>query len=732
MVKAHGIMDPEDLLNDTLLAGLENYHKINKKEALLAWMFTTANRICLNQLRRKKFQGNYSPEFAATIPDATIHGDVQVDISFLYDAINQLPEVQREAIILFEISDLPIKEIMKIQQAKSSTVKQRLKRGREKLAALLNESENKKKIAVLVGLFIGGNAFGMSHINQLFQQVKDLPLPVSEGQALQTIQGFQGIGAAAQATAAKTGVAIVKKAILGVLVAGGITTGVWMTTSSSDSPKNHETPLVSSQDSKVNQPLTVNDLTAENAEKPADTSENQSPSNNIDVIIPSTVEKIQDSNIQLASINGSFPAAPPVQNNQNGSNLLEGDTYPLVSVETVKFDNFGDHLTLKTWNKNEVKIIENHIIEGKTEEDSEIIRRHMETKMKKEGGLLTFSQGGCQIKNVERSNRVSTIKFNDGEKARYKKMELRYTVMLPNTMNLHVNGHYASVSIPDVEADLFLHLFDGRLSLGDVRGKSTIKLHYSKAKTGNLADASIYLMEGSLEAGTIHTNDLTAKYAVVKTPELQLCGGDFLLFESQLSGQKISGQIPKGSVKYSSLKFDESDLEQITMNVFESHIQLSNIGEAELNMRYSKLTAKKIESLALPVAFESKFDIQSVGNVQAKSSKYSTYDVGQLKGDIDMVSFEDKLHIAQLDRAVRSVKLNGKYSVYDIQLSAPANYRLEYDGKYGQFDYSNYQLELTSYESKNDHNVIEGFLMGGNNDSPLIRIHCFESKVQLN
>jgi RNA polymerase sigma-70 factor (ECF subfamily) len=61
-----------------------------------------------------------------------------MDIHFLYLALQQLPEEQRECIILFEISGFSIKEIAQTQQAGESAVKQRLKRGREKLIEILH------------------------------------------------------------------------------------------------------------------------------------------------------------------------------------------------------------------------------------------------------------------------------------------------------------------------------------------------------------------------------------------------------------------------------------------------------------------------------------------------------------------------------------------------------------------------------------------------------------------
>jgi len=62
----------------------------------------------------------------------------------LHRALALLPEAQREALILFEISGFSIKEVAGLQAASISAVKQRLKRGREKLTEILTfESEYK-------------------------------------------------------------------------------------------------------------------------------------------------------------------------------------------------------------------------------------------------------------------------------------------------------------------------------------------------------------------------------------------------------------------------------------------------------------------------------------------------------------------------------------------------------------------------------------------------------------
>ena len=69
--------------------------------------------------------------------------ELQIEIQHLYQQLDKLDTETRDCIILFEISGFSIKEIMTIQNAGESAVKQRLSRGRKQLMALMNSLETK-------------------------------------------------------------------------------------------------------------------------------------------------------------------------------------------------------------------------------------------------------------------------------------------------------------------------------------------------------------------------------------------------------------------------------------------------------------------------------------------------------------------------------------------------------------------------------------------------------------
>ena len=130
-----------DLLQDTLLSAFEGMEYIRKKESFLFYLCATAKRIYLKQKRRNK----YVVDSEEMVENETISSEKEamtnIDIQILYKAIDQLPEKQREVIVLFEIIGFSIKEIKAIQGGSMSGVKSRIVRAREKLTSLMSDSE---------------------------------------------------------------------------------------------------------------------------------------------------------------------------------------------------------------------------------------------------------------------------------------------------------------------------------------------------------------------------------------------------------------------------------------------------------------------------------------------------------------------------------------------------------------------------------------------------------------
>lgn len=142
--RVYGEMEHSDLMNETLLVAFEKFESIRNKQAFFSFLCRTALNILSKKHRRQKFVGKDEQKVQSTI-DFDSMPDEKADVQFLYQAISQLHEMEKNAILLFEIAGFSIKEIAKIESSSESAVKQRLKRGREKLREILTLDLTTKK-----------------------------------------------------------------------------------------------------------------------------------------------------------------------------------------------------------------------------------------------------------------------------------------------------------------------------------------------------------------------------------------------------------------------------------------------------------------------------------------------------------------------------------------------------------------------------------------------------------
>jgi RNA polymerase sigma-70 factor (ECF subfamily) len=136
------IEEARDLVHDTVVVAFEGFERVKDRQAFLSYLFTIASRLHGKRKRRMKWWGDYNEKQAEDIRDRRTAPDTSADVALLHDALQQLPESQREAVALFEISGLSLEEIREVQGGSLSGVKSRVTRGRRRLSELLGADED--------------------------------------------------------------------------------------------------------------------------------------------------------------------------------------------------------------------------------------------------------------------------------------------------------------------------------------------------------------------------------------------------------------------------------------------------------------------------------------------------------------------------------------------------------------------------------------------------------------
>lgn len=139
--RAYGIMETEDLVNESIAAVFQKLDRLRSEQAFLSYLFSTASNIIKNEIRRKKIVF-YEADVMSHAERVMVRpDDERADIALLYQALNLLPADQKEALILFEISGYKIKEVAEMTHASEDAIRQRLSRGRKALARLLQAED---------------------------------------------------------------------------------------------------------------------------------------------------------------------------------------------------------------------------------------------------------------------------------------------------------------------------------------------------------------------------------------------------------------------------------------------------------------------------------------------------------------------------------------------------------------------------------------------------------------
>ncbi|MFH1569369.1 MAG: sigma-70 family RNA polymerase sigma factor [Gemmatimonadota bacterium] len=141
----------EDIVQETFLRCLRHRHQYPAIEQVSTWLYTIAGNLAKTELRRRKRwhwvpigpseeeerTPYYEPLSAERRPGELT--DTRTVQRTVVDAIEDLPDEFREAVLLRDLNGLPYEEIAKIIACPVGTVKSRVNRGRLRLQNSLRD-----------------------------------------------------------------------------------------------------------------------------------------------------------------------------------------------------------------------------------------------------------------------------------------------------------------------------------------------------------------------------------------------------------------------------------------------------------------------------------------------------------------------------------------------------------------------------------------------------------------
>lgn len=142
--------DGDDLLHEAVLHALSRIDQLRDEARFRPWFYAVLLSLHRARSRRafwRRFVPFFGPEQptpeageASAVPQqsgwaTSLDEETRTRAARISAALQRLPAVQREAIVLFEVEGFAIDEIAALQQVSQSAVKSRLLRARERLRA---------------------------------------------------------------------------------------------------------------------------------------------------------------------------------------------------------------------------------------------------------------------------------------------------------------------------------------------------------------------------------------------------------------------------------------------------------------------------------------------------------------------------------------------------------------------------------------------------------------------
>lgn len=125
----------EDITQDCFLAMLRDPHRWDPARGeIKTYLFSIARNLAFKRFRDEHSEVQVAEDCAVAIVDQRMDQELPVLVAQM---VSQLPDLQREALILFEYEGFQLNEIAEIVNADVGVVKSRLHRARESMRRLL-------------------------------------------------------------------------------------------------------------------------------------------------------------------------------------------------------------------------------------------------------------------------------------------------------------------------------------------------------------------------------------------------------------------------------------------------------------------------------------------------------------------------------------------------------------------------------------------------------------------
>lgn len=380
-----------------------------------------------------------------------------------------------------------------------------------------------------------------------------------------------------------------------------------------------------------------------------------------------------------------LPPLPPMDREGNrqddaedpGKSKTFSKTFSVDAGDKLSLNNRYGGITIKTWDKREVKVDIDIKAYSKDADDAQRLLDETTIDAGKSGDQISFKT------NIGSRDGRYGSSVKNGKVIWRREVKINYVVYMPASMALTVTNQYGGLSMTDFSGALSVKLQYGSFTAGNLASTNNyVNVQYGQTDIANMNKGVIKQQYGaSLKLGTIGTLDLDAQYVGVTIATIK---GDAVIKQQYGKGLNIG-----------------------TVNNLELNAQYTNVnvtavnGNANIRQQYNNITIGSVNKLNI-------------------NGQYTTVKVGTLKGDGNFDLGYNKLIVDNVLPGCKNLTVNSNYT--GVTLGFASNYSGDFEvrSNYGSFKPGdNVSSKLVSESGSSKHYA--GKIGNGGNGNVSIR-----------
>lgn len=299
-------------------------------------------------------------------------------------------------------------------------------------------------------------------------------------------------------------------------------------------------------------------------------------------------------------------------------------------------------------------------------------------------------------------NNRTTMVLIDKEKIHLKDFEISHEVHIPKSAELELENKYSDLTLPDMEKEVKLNLYSGKMNASDFGGDVELNAKYSRISAGNfMAETHFELYDTDVDFKSAKDLQLHSKYSKVeadKAGNIKAESYDDKFYIDELGSLTLNA-------KYSDLE-SEASVNDLQLDLYDCEMSVRAAQHVSFNGKYSKLKLGNVTSLKIDDVYDSNLTFANTGQIEIGKSKYSEFYMDEnSKFNIDD-SYDDNVQIGKLASGFSGVSVNGKYTKLSVDAGS-VPFKVDVAMKYGKVNLPS-SLNMLKHIEKDSNLEIEG------------------------